>query len=70
MNRPVIESCPRLNLGLLSVPSRFTRANRFFLFLALMSILLFPNCGMLFRTRTQPIPVTSSLALSTVGVNG
>jgi len=49
---------------------RITRANRFFLFLTLMSILLFPNCGTLFRTRTQPIPVTSSLALSTVGVNG
>jgi hypothetical protein len=49
---------------------RVTRTNRFFLFLTLMSILLFPNCGTLFRTRTQPIPVTSSLALSTVGVNG
>ncbi len=49
---------------------RITGAYHFFLFLALMSILLFLNCGTLIRTRTPPIPVTSSLALSTVGVNG
>jgi hypothetical protein len=46
------------------------RGNRFFLFIFLTSILLFPNCTTPFRTRMQPIPVTSSLGLSTVGVNG
>ena len=46
------------------------RANRFFLFLTLMTILLSPNCATLTRKWTQGIPVTSSAAGATVSVNG
>ena len=49
---------------------RNSEVNRLFLVLTLTSILLFSNCATLFRTRTQPIPVTSSLGFSTVSVNG
>lgn len=46
------------------------RANRFFLFLTLSSILLSPNCATLTRKWTQEIPVTSFAAGATVSVNG
>jgi hypothetical protein len=48
------------------------RANRFFLFLTLTSVLLAPNCATLKeqRKRTQRIPVTSSPVGATVSVNG
>jgi len=49
---------------------RNTRADRFFLLLPLLGVLLTPNCATLTGKRTQRIPVTSSKAGATVIVNG
>jgi hypothetical protein len=49
---------------------RNTRADRFFLLLLFLGVLLTPNCATLTGKRTQRIPVTSSPAGATVIVNG